>query len=179
MPNQRAKDKVYLGGFIEKRLMKEISVLARKAHMEHNRFGFVIQLIQGPVERRRLQRKKGGSGAPQFRVLPLQKPVRSGKRSAVVQHAKAGKKLRSAKERPMRRGIQDEFSSLNVSRQRRYQLRKQRDNLCVLCGEPAVRGSRCLRHLIAARERQRKRAGTRGRYVNAQSYKLAASKRES
>jgi len=75
----------------------------------------------------------------------------------------------------MRAKIQDEFTNLNVSRQRKYQLRKQRDQRCTECGEPVVKGSRCLKHLIAARERQRKKRGLRRRYYNTLSYKLEAA----
>ena len=77
----------------------------------------------------------------------------------------------------MRQRINDEFTHLKVSRQRRYQLRKQRDHRCILCGAPALRGGRCLKHLVAARESQRKRSGTRGRYLNAESYKLSARRK--
>jgi len=72
----------------------------------------------------------------------------------------------------MRRRIQDEFTELNISRQRKYQLRKQRDKCCTECGEPAVQGSRCLKHLVKARERQRKKRGLKRRYYNTLSYKL-------
>ena len=34
--------------------------------------------------------------------------------------------------------IEDEFTDLNVSRQRKWQLRKQKENLCEVCGKPAV-----------------------------------------
>ena len=46
MPNQRAKNKIQLGGFVEKRLHRQITRLAKQAGMEFNRFGFVQQLIQ-------------------------------------------------------------------------------------------------------------------------------------
>jgi hypothetical protein len=72
----------------------------------------------------------------------------------------------------MRRQIQDEFTHLDISRQRKYQLRMQRDNRCTECGEPAAQGSRCLRHLVKARERQRKKRGLKRRYYNTLSYKL-------
>jgi hypothetical protein len=75
----------------------------------------------------------------------------------------------------MRAKIHDEFTSLDISRQRKYQLRKQRDKLCTECGEPVLAGSRCLKHLINARERQRKKRGLRRRYYNTLSYKLEAS----
>jgi hypothetical protein len=75
----------------------------------------------------------------------------------------------------MRKPIIDEFTTLNVSRQRKYQLRMQRDNRCTECGEPAAQGSRCVKHLVRARERQRNRIGCKRRY-NTFSYRLEASK---
>jgi hypothetical protein len=72
----------------------------------------------------------------------------------------------------MRRRIDDEFTNLAISRQRKYQLRKQRDKCCTECGEPAEIGSRCLKHLIKARERQRKKRGLKRRYYNTLSYRL-------
>lgn len=43
--------------------------------------------------------------------------------------------------------IQDEFTNLNVSRQRKYQLRCQRDHLCIVCGSPTlVTRIECERH---------------------------------
>jgi hypothetical protein len=75
----------------------------------------------------------------------------------------------------MRNCIVDEFTHLPISRQRKYQLRRQRDKRCTECGEPAIEGSRCLKHLIKARERQRKKRGLRRRYYNTLSYKLEAT----
>jgi hypothetical protein len=72
----------------------------------------------------------------------------------------------------MRRRIQDEFTKLAISRQRKYQLRMQRDHRCTECGEPAIQGSRCLKHLVKARERQRKKRGLKRRYYNTLSYRL-------
>ena len=74
----------------------------------------------------------------------------------------------------MRKPIIDEFTSLPVSRQRKYQMRMQRDGRCTECGERAAQGSRCLRHLVKARERQRKKRGLKRRYYNTLSYKLEA-----
>ena len=68
--------------------------------------------------------------------------------------------------------IKDEFTDLKVSRQRKYQLRKQRDGLCTECGKPAVQGVRCLEHMVRARERQRKKLGLRKRYTKTLSYLL-------
>ena len=72
----------------------------------------------------------------------------------------------------MRKSIQDEFTGLPISRQRKYQLRMQRDSRCTECGEPAAKGSRCLKHLVKARERQRKKRGLKRRYYGTLSYKL-------
>jgi len=74
----------------------------------------------------------------------------------------------------MKNCIVDEFSKLPISRQRKYQLRRQRDKRCTECGEPAAEGSRCLKHLIKARERQRRKRGLKRRYYNTLSYKLQA-----
>jgi len=81
----------------------------------------------------------------------------------------------------MRKSIVDEFTHLPISRQRKYQLRMQRDQRCTECGEPAVKASRCLKHLIKARERQRKSRGLKRRYYGTLSYKLelAASAKSS
>ncbi len=75
----------------------------------------------------------------------------------------------------MRKRIVDEFTKLRVSRQRKYQLRMQRDKRCTECGEPAVQGSRCLKHLVKARERQRKKRGLKRRYRGTLSYRLQAA----
>ncbi len=75
----------------------------------------------------------------------------------------------------MRKRIQDEFTHLPISRQRKYQLRMQRDKRCTECGRPAIQGSRCLKHLVKARERQRKKRGLKRRYLNTLSYRLEAA----
>jgi hypothetical protein len=78
----------------------------------------------------------------------------------------------------MRKRIKDEFTQLPVSRQRKYQLRMKRDRRCTECGEPAVQGSRCLKHLVKARERQRKKRGLKRRYHGTLSYRLEAAARK-
>ena len=75
----------------------------------------------------------------------------------------------------MRNRIKDEFTELPISRQRKYQLRMKRDKKCTECGQPAAEGSRCLKHLVKARERQRKKRGLKRRYLNTLSYKLQGS----
>jgi hypothetical protein len=73
--------------------------------------------------------------------------------------------------------IADEFTDLPMSRQRKYQLRMQRDQRCTECGEPAAQGSRCLKHLVKARERQRKKRGLKRRYKGTMSYRLQEAKK--
>jgi hypothetical protein len=70
----------------------------------------------------------------------------------------------------MGRRIEDEFTYLPISRQRRYQLRLRRDNRCTECGKPAVGSSRCLEHLVKAREWQRKKLGLKRRYLGTLGY---------
>ena len=71
--------------------------------------------------------------------------------------------------------IEDEFTHLPVSRQRRYQLRRQRDGRCTECGAQVVAGARCLKHLVKSRERNRKKRGLKRRYLNTLGYRLAAA----
>jgi len=54
----------------------------------------------------------------------------------------------------------------------------QRDRRCTECGEPASIGSRCLKHLVKARERQRTKRGLKRRYYGTLSYKLQAKEPE-
>jgi hypothetical protein len=67
--------------------------------------------------------------------------------------------------------VHDEFSSrTDISRARRYQLRHQRDGICIYCAEPTVTKFHCLKHAAAIRERMRKRLGCVRRNVGAASY---------
>jgi hypothetical protein len=70
--------------------------------------------------------------------------------------------------------IKDEFSTLPISRQRKHQLRVKREKRCELCGEPVVLGLRCMKRLVANRERARKRLGCKRRYYNTLGYQLEA-----
>ncbi|MDB6021481.1 MAG: hypothetical protein JWQ04_1338 [Pedosphaera sp.] len=58
MPNQRSKNKLHLGGFVEKELHAEIVRLAKKEGMEANRFGFVQKLILEAIDRRKQKQKQ-------------------------------------------------------------------------------------------------------------------------
>lgn len=62
--------------------------------------------------------------------------------------------------------IKDKFTKLPVSRQRKWQLRKQSKGLCILCGEPLATATYCLKHAIAHRELKRRR-------YNSLTYRLA------
>ena len=77
----------------------------------------------------------------------------------------------------MGKRIKDEFAGLRVSRQYRYQLRMKRDKRCIICGEPAVTKWKCLKHMVKARERQRKKLGLQRRLRNALSYRLQGDAR--
>jgi hypothetical protein len=76
----------------------------------------------------------------------------------------------------MRKRIKDEFAHLPISRQRKYQLRMKRDKRCTECGAPTTQGSRCVKHLVKARERQRKKYGLKRRYRSTLSYQLQKAK---
>lgn len=78
----------------------------------------------------------------------------------------------------MRQAIKDEFTNLPISRQRKYQLRMTRDRRCTECGEPAIWGTRCLKHLVKARERQRRKRGLKRRYLGTLSYRLQTNPAE-
>ena len=78
----------------------------------------------------------------------------------------------------MRRPIEDEFKDLPISRQRKYQLRMQRDRRCTECGASVVMGTRCVMHLVLARERQRAKKGLKRRYWRTMSYRLAGEERK-
>ena len=58
--------------------------------------------------------------------------------------------------------IQDKFTSLKVSRQRRYQLRREAAGLCRLCGDKATPESAyCKKHLAAQRRHVRRNNSAR------------------
>jgi hypothetical protein len=75
----------------------------------------------------------------------------------------------------MRKPIIDEFTYLNISRQRKYQMRKKRDGRCTQCGAPVLSGARCLKHLVLYREQQRKKQRARRRYDGAMSYRMQSA----
>ncbi len=46
MPCQRARNKVYLGGYITRSLHGRLVALANAQGMAHNKFGFAVKLIE-------------------------------------------------------------------------------------------------------------------------------------
>lgn len=70
----------------------------------------------------------------------------------------------------MSRRIQDEFTPLAVSRQRKLQLRRKRDHLCVACGQPlktyANRCDPCSEKLRSFHGFKAWRPGSKGRMPN-------------
>lgn len=60
--------------------------------------------------------------------------------------------------------IHDEFASLKVSRQRKWQLRKNKIGLCRLCAKPVIDGIFCLKHQQDNRDRGRAVRGCKGTY---------------
>jgi hypothetical protein len=84
---------------------------------------------------------------------------------------------RKPRSRKGRNGIKDEFDDRrDISRQRRHQLRKQRDGICMICTERAVHGGRCRKHwilnAIRIRESIRRRHGYKKRYLGGKLYRL-------
>ncbi len=53
MPNQRAKNKHYVGGYVPRELLAEVKRQARAAGMQKNVFGFAMVLLQEELARRR------------------------------------------------------------------------------------------------------------------------------
>jgi hypothetical protein len=51
MPNQRSKNKAYLGGYIDKALHAKVVKRAKEEGMEHNKFGFVAILLRKAIRR--------------------------------------------------------------------------------------------------------------------------------
>ena len=59
-----------------------------------------------------------------------------------------------------------------ISRQRRWQLKKSLQGLCMTCGKPKVTAQRCLIHAVKEREYDRVRKGSVRRNTNAWSYQM-------
>lgn len=64
MPNQRSKDKIFLGGFVDKKLHARLVKLAKASGMETNKFGFAAQLIEEALGRRKVKKVAKAKPAP-------------------------------------------------------------------------------------------------------------------
>ena len=107
---------------------------------------------------------------PGFRTVLRARPLPPSRNPGT----RTGRRFAPLQPRQPKHTITDEFSNLPISRQRKYQLRKERDGHCTICGGPAVKALRCLDHLVRDRERTRKRAGYTRRYNHSFSYKMEA-----
>ena len=67
VPNQRAKNKVRLGGFVDRELYRAVVALAKEAGMGHNKFGFTQKLILEGLALRENRGRKRGSVAHKSR----------------------------------------------------------------------------------------------------------------
>jgi len=82
------------------------------------------------------------------------------------------KSTQTDKEPTVRRGrpeIVDEFSHLPVSRQRKWQLRQMAKGGCRICGQTAISGGYCLKHLVHEREYCAERFGCKRENLNCKS----------
>lgn len=73
---------------------------------------------------------------------------------------------------PGRPPIVDEFTGLKLSRQRKWQLRKAAQGLCVLCGKPTTGSNHCLEHMEKNRDSNARRFGFKRQYENCKSRKI-------
>lgn len=63
-----------------------------------------------------------------------------------------------------------------VSRQRRWQIKKQQEGLCIICAQPAVTNYHCLKHAVQKREARRRQSGS-VRRNNSLTYRLEAQEK--
>jgi hypothetical protein len=76
-----------------------------------------------------------------------------------------------------RKLIKDEFTSLNISRGRKWQLRHAKAGLCMKCSQPAVASCLCEKHCIQQALQTRKKLNSRhpkkGKWVGAGNLKAS------
>ncbi|MDB5258995.1 MAG: hypothetical protein JWO73_203 [Candidatus Taylorbacteria bacterium] len=66
-----------------------------------------------------------------------------------------------------------------MSRQQKHMLRKRAKSMCWICTEPALADcTLCLTHLVANRERARKKIGCKSRHLRSTSYTLENLRRQ-
>jgi hypothetical protein len=88
----------------------------------------------------------------------------------IAAYAAASGKRRAGGRQP----IADEFMDLNVSRQRKWQLRQRKKGLCALCSAKAVHSVLCLKHALLSQDKNRKRRGPKRRY-NSKLHRVAVA----
>lgn len=70
--------------------------------------------------------------------------------------------------------IKDKFTKRTVSRQRKWQLRKEAAGQCRKCAKPAVTKFHCLDCAVKTREKERVKRGSSRRNLRAYSYRVEA-----
>jgi len=71
VPNQRSKDKVRLGGFVDRELYQAVLAFARREGMAEDKFGFAQKLISEALDRR----EPGPRARPSHGKSARQKPA--------------------------------------------------------------------------------------------------------
>jgi hypothetical protein len=74
--------------------------------------------------------------------------------------------------------ILDQFTHLDLKRQRKYQLRKAAAGLCMMCGKPEVMKGLCEKHYKQALDYSRKRIGVTKFLKNTKFNRLMLMKKE-
>jgi hypothetical protein len=79
-----------------------------------------------------------------------------------------------------RKPIQDEFTALKISQQRKWQLRRIKAGLCQICSAPMLSSGLCKKHIIQQALRQREKNNSprqhRGKWVGPPQNRPAGSK---
>jgi hypothetical protein len=68
--------------------------------------------------------------------------------------------------------ILDQFAHLDVSRQRKWQLRKKSQHKCLICGKPEVMKGLCEKHYKRALDYVRERLGVKKFFKNTKFNRL-------
>jgi hypothetical protein len=92
-------------------------------------------------------------------------------------------KAKKTESQPRKKPIQDEFTALKVSKQRKWQLRRIKAGLCQICSAPMLASGLCKNHIIQQALRQRKNTNSprqhRGKWVGPPQNRPAGSKASS
>jgi hypothetical protein len=74
----------------------------------------------------------------------------------------------------MSRVIDDQFTHLPVTSQRKWQLRRHAEGKCIICARPQVMQFFCLKHAVGKRELERAANGFKTRRTSFRSYRAEA-----